>query len=1255
MAEFTIGGQRVDIDTSDNPSPAEIQKRIEAELARLTPEPAPAEAQQPAQPVQEPVQQPVQEEAGILDTVMNNVAEIPEGIASGATKAVANMSNLADRFTGGALSDVSDWMNENILDLGYIHIGKGGEISWTDDKIDTAEPDAEDNAVEIFNTETITGDVTEGISQFVTGLVLTRRAGFNGNSALSLAGQSVVAENLVFDPYQDRLSNLVEEYPSLANPVTEFLSADENDSEAEARFKMSLEALGMEAAGVALFSAFRAYRNYSKGLEADPEDVKEIEAWVDSQAPDLDVSIAELDAKMENAVKAEAKLRETYQRADANSHILAPETIAKIKADARGDAVESTTDALKSTKGADGEKSPDLIKRGQELYQYGVTKSNKELVREADDVIAELFVDSPSVTSGIQALNASLGPVKSDVYFTAVGRVLQMTTRNLAQANQGLKSAEKELQSAFKQLDARTDLSPDELAKMKGELQENFLAHQNNYRQVRNDYIESVMAFRGKASTAGREVQINKLFQNFDVPPQQVEKHFDQLLRSLPNDKVRNSFVARAVFALNNKTGNIRKALDEIFISGILTGFKTHVVNMVGNTATTVYLPVERALAAGVRVISGDVKGGSEQFQKAMATFTGMRHSIVESSRLAVEAYKIGDTILDSKSTYENQSRTIVGRDLPFDKKTLSELGKWITFRESEVTLMDLLGTSMRALSTRALTTEDEFFKNINFRSYIYGNAYVDALNAAKKQGLKGAEAREQAKITAGKAVQAASNEQMMLGKYNMPDDLGLEAYRKDGLQYAREATYTQGLSKGSAAFQGAVENVLFMRQVFPFVRTPLNLISASIQRSPLAPLSGRWRDDFMAGGERKALAMTRLALGTAIVTNMMMDFTEKEARFEATGEREGVGLTGAGPTTIGGRQNQQELSGKIFGSIVTADGTQYQISRLDPFSTIFEGIGVIQDLHRYGKTEEADNLTLAYGLAIARMLGNDTYATSVRQILYAMESEDGFSKFLKQRVSQLIPLSGLTKNFNQVNDPFQRELRSYTDALKSSIPGMTGDLAPRYNLLGEPVEAPKYATLGVFPESMEAMISPIMSGKVKTDPVAVEIVNQNISTIKQSPYIKGGVINLNDERLSVNALGEPLYGDNRTAYDRFNDIMANERLFGQYTLREYLEKVITGDTYQDDRTDSIRIDTPLGKKASTSYAGSRKDILVAIITRAKQNALLMLRNENPMVNEAILMADKASAMAASQGGQQQMVEDNQQFINQLNAPLEGK
>lgn len=1228
MAEFTVGGQRVTVDTSDSPSSAELQKRIEQALAAQTaPTPAPADAVEASTP--QATQQPVeQEEAGFLD----HVAEIPEGIAAGATKALANTSTLVDRVTGGKFGEMNDWLNENVANLGYIHIDGDGSISWTDGKIDTDAPDEEDKAIELFDTTTITGDITEGISQFATGLLMTRGAGFAGNSTASLVGQGVVAENLAFSPWENRLSNLVQEFPSLENPVTDYLSADPEDSEVEARFKMSLEALGVEAVAGTLFAGVRAYRNYSKGLEADPEDMDSVQAWADAQAPDVDVNLAELDEKMAKAVEAEAVLRETYEAADRSAGFLTPETIANIKAGARKDAVEETPDTI--------------VEKGAKLYGYGVTKTNDELVRQADDVLAEAFVDSPSVLRGIQNLKDSMEIKDFDIYVTAAGRVLQMTTRNLAKSHQGLKNAEENLRSNFEQLDARTDLTPDEIIVAKQQLQDEFLPNQNTYRQIRNDYIESVMAFRGGATTAGRAVQVNKLFQNFDVPPHQVEAHFDQILRKLPNDKVRNSFVARAVFTLNKKTGDVLKALDEIFIANILTGIKTHVVNTVGNGATTLYLPLERAAAAGIRVLGGDVKGGAKQFRAAMATYTGMRHSLNESMRLSVEAYRIGNTLLDTNTTYEGASRTTIGRDLPFEKHTLTELSKFIQLRESEITLSDLLGTAMRALSTRGLSAEDEFFKNLNFRSYSYGNAYVDALDTAGSKGLKGAEARAFAQEQAGISVQRAVDEQMMLGRNNMPFDLGVEPYRADSLQYGREATYTQNLSKGGSSFQGMVEHVPLMRQIFPFVRTPLNLISASMQRSPLAPLSGRWRDDFIAGGERRSLALTRLALGTAIVTKFMSDFTDQEATFERTGKKEGVEFLGAGPTLVGARQNQQEIGGKIFGSLVTADGTQYQISRFDPFSTIFEGLGVIQDLHRNGQTDEADDLTLTYGLAIARMFGNDTYATSIRQIMYAMQDENGLDKFLKGRAGQMVPLSGFTKGYNQAVDPFQRELRSYTDAIMASLPGGSSTLAPKYNLLGEPVEAPKYATTGLLPKQLETMASPIMSGKVKTDPVAVEIVNQNITTVKQSPLLKGGVVDLNDERFATDALGKPIYEDNRTAYDRFNDIMATERFFGNLTLREYLNKTVESGVYQDRLTDSVRADTPFGRKSSVMYEGSRKDILTAIIADAKEYALVKLRKENPNLDAALKLHEQNKGLAFSEKGQDRMKE--------LNAPLEG-
>ena len=50
-----------------------------------------------------------------------------------------------------------------------------------------------------------------------------------------------VAEQFAFSPYETRISNLIESFPTLANPITEYLAANDADSEEQARLKMLFE------------------------------------------------------------------------------------------------------------------------------------------------------------------------------------------------------------------------------------------------------------------------------------------------------------------------------------------------------------------------------------------------------------------------------------------------------------------------------------------------------------------------------------------------------------------------------------------------------------------------------------------------------------------------------------------------------------------------------------------------------------------------------------------------------------------------------------------------------------------------------------------------------------------------------------------------------------------------------------------------------------------------------------------------------
>jgi len=69
---------------------------------------------------------------------------------------------------------------------------------------------------------------------------IPRATTFLGQSfRASLKGE--VAVQFAFSPYEQRLSDLVQAFPTLANPITQYLEANDEDSEGKARLKMAIE------------------------------------------------------------------------------------------------------------------------------------------------------------------------------------------------------------------------------------------------------------------------------------------------------------------------------------------------------------------------------------------------------------------------------------------------------------------------------------------------------------------------------------------------------------------------------------------------------------------------------------------------------------------------------------------------------------------------------------------------------------------------------------------------------------------------------------------------------------------------------------------------------------------------------------------------------------------------------------------------------------------------------------------------------
>ena len=128
-------------------------------------------------------------------------------------------------------------------------------------------------------SKTTAGSLVEGISQFATGFVpIFGAAGKIG--ALAKAGTvtrgvvaGAVTDFAAFKGQEDRLSNLIQQFPELQNPVTEFLAHDADETEVEGRLKNVLEGLILEGAiggTVSMFmKSLRALKAGKKARDID--------------------------------------------------------------------------------------------------------------------------------------------------------------------------------------------------------------------------------------------------------------------------------------------------------------------------------------------------------------------------------------------------------------------------------------------------------------------------------------------------------------------------------------------------------------------------------------------------------------------------------------------------------------------------------------------------------------------------------------------------------------------------------------------------------------------------------------------------------------------------------------------------------------------------------------------------------------------------------------------------------------------------
>jgi hypothetical protein len=393
------------------------------------------------------------------------------------------------------------------------------------------------------------------------------------------------------------------------------------------------------------------------------------------------------------------------------------------------------------------------------------------------------------------------------------------------------------------------------------------------------------------------------------------------------------------------------------------------------------------------------------------------------------------------------------------DPRTFSFLG-----RDIELTGKLTLGGKQVRTAGRALMAEDELFKAIGSRQELNAQAY----RIASREKLTG-------KDFAARVAELTAN----------PTKAMLEAARAT----ANYQTFTRELGPLGQAIQKFSNAHVLAKLVIPFVRTPVNIVKYSGERTPLAVFSQQVRDNL--GGKNGAVArdtqLARLAMGAAVgATGMYL-------------ASQGL-ITGGGPRDPAQRA-MMYLSGWQPYSVRVGE-FYYSYGRFEPLGTL---LGVSADMYEIGGAmsdpEGADLAALIMG-SVSTNLVNKTWAQGPSNLVEAVNDPERYGQQYVQRLAGTVVPTGVAQ-IARIDDPYLREARSVLDQIQSRVPGLSAGLPFKRDIWGEPIALE--GSLG--PD----IISPIYTSRMSNDPVNRELLALKVFPAKLDRQIRG--VDLTDEQ----------------------------------------------------------------------------------------------------------------------------------------------
>ena len=538
---------------------------------------------------------------------------------------------------------------------------------------------------EVKPAKTVGGQLLRTTTQFFVPFLGSLKILGRGKTALGTAMKmeagAVLTGQAVFDPFDEKLSDLIQSFPQLENPVTEYLQADPDDSVSEARFKLALEDMGLGAATAGVVQSLKALARLKRGQ------VKE--------------GLSDADEALSNMPRTEeAPLPDEVL---SNGGRLDPAGMASKVDEVDQAAVEDASRRLMANQAAENiEDVPVTLSPGSQVVKTKppryAASINLDKLETSEDI--KLVIEA-TADSFENILDKSRRSVISDEQLIQLASDLNMSAKDLLSRRPGeLWNAEKILAARQLMLASATKVRNASIQASRTELDTDLMA----LKDAMNVHVGIESEVAGLATEAGRALRQFRYMPGLAI---------EEMLAGSGGRKSLKEIADRISVMSPDELSNMNKMIKvsndptmtdkflEMWINWLLSGYKTHAVNFTSNTLTQLTSIPEKYMAAAWGAARGAGKKERITFGEANTHALSLIEGIRDGFRLAKQTLITGEpSDLFSK---------LEGRRQPSIKGLKGELIR---------------------IPGRLLMTSDEFFKGIGYRMELNSLAYRDAIQA---------------------------------------------------------------------------------------------------------------------------------------------------------------------------------------------------------------------------------------------------------------------------------------------------------------------------------------------------------------------------------------------------------------------------------------------------------------------------------------------------------------------------------------------